>query len=110
METSGSSMTNGRAAAAVVSGGIGCLSLGFFSTLGESSQAAGRILNFYNPVGNLTGKTIMSVVVWFISWAILDRIWKNKEVNFGKWCALALVMVGLGFLGTFPPFFDFIGQ
>jgi len=110
MSSNTDQLTNGRAAAAVVAGGIGCLAMGLFSTLSEVSGAVGRALNFYNPVGNLSGKTLVTVVVWLVCWALLGQRWKDQDVNFGKLFTVALVMVGLGFLGTFPPFFDLIAD
>ncbi len=110
MNDTSNTLTNGRAAAATLAAGIGTLALAIFTILGEATQVMGRLLNFYNPVGNLTGKTIMGVLVWLVSWAILNGRWKEREVNFGKVFTLALILVGLGFLGTFPPFFDLIAE
>jgi hypothetical protein len=63
-------------------------------------------LNWYNPVGALSGKTTVAVIVWLIAWAILGNQWKDKDVDFDKISMIALVLLLLGILGTFPPFFE----
>ncbi|GAB4501693.1 MAG: hypothetical protein Fur0035_12370 [Anaerolineales bacterium] len=98
---------NGKAAAAaLLAGGIGALTMGLMTTLGESVAAIGTALNWYSPVGPLAGKTTMAVIVWLIAWAILGNQWKDKDVDFDKIAMIALVLLLLGILGTFPPFFE----
>jgi hypothetical protein len=108
MSATETTLTNGRAAAASLAAGIGCLTLGVFTTLSEAVEAVGRLLNFYGPVGPLSGKTIIPVIVWLVSWSLLNGRWKDQEVNYSKILAWSLVLVGLGLLGTFPPFFDLL--
>jgi hypothetical protein len=64
------------------------------------------MLNWYKPAGPLSGKTTLAVLVWLISWAILGNQWKDKDVEFGKIATIALALLLLGILGTFPPFFE----
>jgi hypothetical protein len=110
MNTSESALTNGRAAAATLAAGIGCLAMGVLTTLGEVSQGVGNLLNFHNPVGALSGKTIVAVIIWLLSWALLNGTWKDREMDYMKVLVPSLVMIGLGFLGTFPPFFDLLAD
>jgi hypothetical protein len=63
----------------------------------------------YGPVGPLSGKTGGAVLVWLIAWAALGRVWKDRKVDFGKVWSVALTLVILGLLGTFPLFFDLFG-
>ncbi|MBF0529368.1 MAG: hypothetical protein HQK55_08875 [Deltaproteobacteria bacterium] len=102
-------LTNGPGAAASLAAGIGCLAVGLFTTLAEASPGFAGLLNFYGPVGPLSGKTLLGVLVWAISWAVLNGRWKKQSVNFSKMFVITLVLVGLGLLGTFPPFFDLFG-
>jgi hypothetical protein len=99
-------LKNGKAAAALLAGGIGALTLGLLTTLSESVAAIGTALNWYNPVGALSGKTSVTLIVWLIAWGILGNQWKDKDVDFDKIAILALVLLLLGILGTFPPFFE----
>lgn len=100
---------NGAAAAAVLAAGIGSFVLGLLTTLSAASKAVATALNFYNPVGPLSGKTTVAVVIWLVAWAILHGAWGNRQVELGKVSSVALILVVLGFLGTFPLFFDLFG-
>lgn len=96
----------GPVSAAIIAGGIGALALGIFTTLAEMSEPIKNFLNFYNPVGPLSGKTTYAVVVWLISWVILHMMYKDKAVESRKALTVALILVALGVLGTFPIFFQ----
>ena len=52
--------SNGLVAAAMLAAGIGCLFLGVMTSLSEGIHPVENALNFYNPVGALTGKTLDS--------------------------------------------------
>ena len=97
---------NGLPAAAMLAAGIGSLVLGLMTTLAENVSVISKILNFYNPVGALTGKTLVAIAIWLISWAVLAGKWRTQSVNFGKIYKWTLILVALGLVGTFPPFFD----
>jgi hypothetical protein len=97
---------NGPIVAAMLAAGIGCLVLGLMTCLAEASKAIGGILNFYDPVGPLSGKTIVAVVAWLVAWAIFGAKWKEQPADFGKIFKVTLVLVALGLLGTFPVFFQ----
>jgi len=97
---------NGKAAAALLAGGIGALTMGLMTTMSAAAPAFSAALNWYNPAGPLSGKTTVAMLVWLIAWAVLGNQWKDKDVDFDKIAMIALVLLLLGILGTFPPFFD----
>lgn len=100
---------NGKAAAALLAGGIGAFALGLMTVLVEASPAIKSALTFVKPVGALSGKTTIGVLIWFVTWIIIGNLWKEKEVSFGKVLILAFGFLGLGLLFTFPPFFLLFG-
>ena len=102
-------LPNGPAAAAILSSAIGVFVIGLLTTLSEANASFGHILNWYNPAGNLTGKTGVGIIVWLICWAILGSQWRERDVEFGKMVTWAFVLIVLGFLLTFPPFFGLFG-
>ncbi|MBI2370436.1 MAG: hypothetical protein HYV08_09435 [Deltaproteobacteria bacterium] len=102
-------LTNGAAAAAALASGIGSLALGLFTTLAQAIVPVKDALNLYNPVGPLSGKTTAAVAVWVVSWAILHGLWKDRQVEFGRVFLATLILIALGLLGTFPPFFEAFG-
>lgn len=102
------SMTNGPAAAAILSAGIGCAMLGILALAGDASPTIKNLLNFYNPTGALSGVTTTSIVVWLASWFVLNRQWATKTVNLAKVNAAAFVGLAIGLMLTFPPIMDLI--
>ncbi|CAG0937670.1 hypothetical protein TFLX_06619 [Thermoflexales bacterium] len=102
-------LPNGRAAAALLAAGIGAGFLGVIVLLSEISAAVGAALNWINPVGPLSGKVITTIVVFFASWIGLHFAWKNKDVNFSRTVAISFVLLAVGLIGTFPPFWHIFG-
>lgn len=96
----------GPIVAAILAGGIGSLALGVFTTLAEASTSIKEWLDWNSDVGPLSGKTVMAVVVWLVSWAILHAVYRNREAETRQALTIALVLIGLGVLGTFPTFFQ----
>jgi len=96
----------GPVVAAILAGGIGCLALGVFTTLAEASTSVADRLAWSDKVGPLSGKTIMAVIVWLISWVILHVVYRNREAETRKALTIALILIGLGTLLTFPTFFQ----
>lgn len=96
----------GAASAAFVASSLGCFFIGLFTTLAEISPAIKTALTWSVPVGPLSGKTILGVILWVISWLVLHNLWKDKESDFGKSLTITLILVVLGLLLTFPPVFQ----
>jgi drug/metabolite transporter (DMT)-like permease len=107
-ETDEDGLTNGPGAAAILSAGIGCAMVGILAFAGDASAAIGRILNFYNPTGTLSGVTIVAIIAWLVSWFILNRRWQTQVVDLTKVNVAAFALLLVGFLLTFPPFMDLL--
>lgn len=96
----------GPVAAAILAAGIGALTLGILTTLAEASQPIKDFLNFYDPVGPLSGKTTGAIIIWLVAWVVLHLIYRNKPLESRLALTVSLVLIGLGVLGTFPVFFQ----
>lgn len=96
----------GPIAAAIIAGGIGAAALGLFTTLAEASTRFKDWLDWKSEVGPLAGKTIMAVIVWLIAWAVLHMVYRAKPYETRRAFTIAVVLIGLGVLGTFPTFFQ----
>lgn len=96
----------GPISAAIVAGGIGCLALGVLTTLAEANTSFSDWLDWDSDVGPLSGKTIIAVIVWLVAWAILHLIYRNKTLETRRALTIALVLIALGVIGTFPTFFQ----
>ncbi len=97
---------NGPVAAVLLGGGLGAAALGLTTTISESNKAIASVLNWYNPSGPLTGKASIAVAAFFVSWLLLHVAFREKNVNFTRVSVVAFVLLGIGLLGTFPPFFE----
>lgn len=97
---------NGPAAAALLSAGIGCFVIGLDIVLAVISASTSNAMNWWNPAGPLVGKTGIGVIAWLVSWGILHLILRTKHFHLRAVAITSLVLVALGFLGSFPPFFD----
>ena len=100
---------NGKAAAALLAGGIGAFGVGLMTVLVEAFPAIKTALTFSKGVGALSGKTTLGVLIWLVAWVIIGNLWKDKDVSFGKAVLAAFIFLGLGLLFTFPPFFLLFG-
>ena len=96
----------GRALAAMVAAGIGCAVIGVLTTLAEVSPGLKNVLNVYDPVGPLSGKTTAAIVVWLMTWYALARRWGVKPPVTKSALVATFVLIGTGFVGTFPLFFE----
>lgn len=96
----------GPIAAAIIAGGIGALAMGFFTTLAEASAGAKEWLLFNEDVGPLSGKVIMTIIVWLVSWAVLHVAYRSRAYETRRALIIAFVLIGLGVVGTFPTFFQ----
>jgi hypothetical protein len=99
---------NGSGAAAILAAGIGCAAVGILAFAGDASDAIGRLLNFYNPTGTLSGVTTVAIIVWLVAWFALNRMWHMQTVSMVKISVAAFALLAVGFLLTFPPFMDLL--
>jgi hypothetical protein len=99
---------NGPGAAAILAAGIGCAAMGILAFAGDASAAIGRLLNFYNPTGTLSGVTTVAIVVWLVAWAALHARWRRRTVSMVGVNVAAFALLIVGFLLTFPPFMDLL--
>lgn len=97
-------LPNGEASAAFLAAGIGCLAMGVLTVLETAVGLLHTLLQFYPPAGSITGITTVMVIVWLVSWVILHKRWKSKQVNFTRIFMIALAFIFLGIVGIFPPF------
>ena len=96
---------NGPAAAAVLAAGVGCAVLGLFTLLAEAIEPIHNFMELSSAVGPLSGKSTFAVLVWLIVWVGLHLWWRDQNVSFRAVYIVTLVLVGVGFVLTFPPVF-----
>jgi hypothetical protein len=99
-------LTNGSGAAAILAAGIGSFALAVLACAGDKLAAVKSSLIFYKPTGTLSGVTTTAILIWLIAWGILEWRWRNRTVGVGRISVLALALLGLSLLLTFPPVVD----
>jgi len=102
-------LPNGPVVAALIAGGLGSATLGLMTVLAEASPSIKDALNWWNPAGPLTGKALVGVTAFVASWIVLHVIFRGRNVTFAPAATIALILLGLGLLGTFPPIFAMFG-
>ena len=105
VERASAHVATGAAAAAFIASGIGVFVLGLMTTGAEVSSGLKNILNWWNPAGPLSGKTGVAILAWIISWLVLNHLWRGEDKALRSAFTITMVLVGLGVLLTFPPFF-----
>jgi hypothetical protein len=101
---------NGPAVAAIISAAIGVFVLGLLTTLSEANTDVHDFLDIKNRVGPLSGKTTFAVVAYLVAWvALLPVLWK-RTVPFASAMLIAAALIALGFVGTFPKFFQLFAE
>ena len=99
---------NGGAAAAILSAGAGCFLVSLFGWLGDGFPIVARFFNFYNPTGPLSGVTTTAIVFWLILWITLSKAWGGRMLPMRPIVIIAFLLLGMGFLLSFPPVGDFL--
>lgn len=100
------SLTNGPGAAAILAAGIGSFSLAALAIAADKVASLKSALIFYKPTGDLSGVTTVAIVIWLVAWGGLEMRWRKRTVALGLVSWLALGMLVLSILLTFPPIAD----
>jgi hypothetical protein len=99
-------LPNGSGAAAILAAGIGSFMVAVLAIAADQFASIKRLMVFYKPTGPLSGVTTSAILFWLIAWAILEWRWRKRTVALGRINAVALVLLGLSLLLTFPPLAD----
>jgi hypothetical protein len=97
---------NGSGAAAMLAAAIGSFILAVIAFAGDKSDPIKNSLNFYKPTGPLSGVTTLALLVWFLTWGILEWRWGKRAVAMSRINTVSLVLLVLSILLTFPPIVD----
>jgi hypothetical protein len=100
---------SGPAAAVILAAGLAVFALGLLATLAEVIDGFGDWLIFSSRVGMLSGKTIIALCVYFLSWGGLTLAWRRSSPSLLKAAAATAILIALGLVGTFPLFFEMFG-
>jgi hypothetical protein len=100
----------GPAAAVVLAAGLASFVLGLLSVLTAANTSVSDALTLSERVGDLSGVTTAAACVFFATWAALALAWRHASPALPRVAAATAVLIALGLLGTFPPFFNWVGS
>ncbi|MBI1280736.1 MAG: hypothetical protein GC179_21610 [Anaerolineaceae bacterium] len=94
--------------AAFIASGIGSFVLALMIVLTEMKAGAGlkSFLNFVGPVGPLSGKTTVAVIAFVVSWVAMHFAFKTRAVTLTRAFIIAMILIVLSVVFSFPPVFD----
>ena len=96
---------NGGIVAAVLAAAVASAALGLLVIAVELSASIDAALVFWGPAGSLSGKTTVAALIWILAWPALHFTLAQKQVPMRTVNRLTFSLLGIGLLGTFPPFF-----
>ena len=99
---------NGSGAAALLSAAIGSFVLSVIAFAGDKSVPIKNSLNFYKPTGPLSGVTTIAILVWLLTWVILEWRWRKRSLTINRIIGISIGLLVLSILLTFPPIVDFL--
>jgi hypothetical protein len=102
------SLPNGSGAAAILAAGTGAFALAVLAVAADKWTQWKPALSFYKPTGPLSGVTTMAIVVWLVTWALLEWRWRTRTVAMARVNAFAFVLLLLSILLTFPTIADLL--
>jgi hypothetical protein len=97
---------SGPAAAVVLAAGLASFALGLLSVLTAASASVSEALTLSERVGDVSGLSVAVAVVFFGAWGGLLAAWHEADPPLVPVAVAAGALIGLGLLGTFPPFFN----
>jgi hypothetical protein len=86
----------------------GSFALAIVAFAGDKSISIKNSLNFYKPTGPLSGVTTLAILVWLLTWLILEWRWGKRAVAMSRINRVSLALLVLSILLTFPPIVDFL--
>lgn len=57
-------------------------------------------------MGPLSGKTIITAIVYVAAWIVLHFAWRRSNPPLRRIVTISVLLMVLGLIGTFPKFFE----
>jgi hypothetical protein len=105
-DTTVPSTPNGSGAAAILAAAIASFVLAVIAFAGDKSAPVRNSLNFYKPTGPLSGVTTVAILIWILTWGLLEWRWGKRAIAMSRINIISLTLLVLSILLTFPPVID----
>lgn len=93
-----------KCAAALLAAGIGMLALSVVSLMTEFSAGLAETLKIHKGIGPYSGKMLVSVIFWLLSWAVLSPLFSKRVVEIKTVLYIFIAIMALATLLLYPPF------
>jgi hypothetical protein len=100
--------SNGAGAAAILAAGVGCLMVALLAILGDKSAFLHSFFIFSKPAGPLSGVSTCAIAIWLACWGVLHASWRRRTLVLARVSVVAILLLVLGMLLTFPPIADLL--
>jgi hypothetical protein len=95
----------GTVGAALIAAGVGSTVLGIAIVAVEASAAIKEWAAMGTAAGPLTGKALVAAASFFLVWAVLRTVLRDRAVSARATAWTTTVLVAIGVLLTFPPIY-----
>jgi hypothetical protein len=99
---------SGSTAATLLASGVGGAAFGIAVVAAESLEPVKQLFTLSTAVGPLSGKAVVAVAIYLLAWAALFLACRKRTMDFAVVLRVTAVLVGIGVLGTFPPFYGLV--
>lgn len=93
-----------KCVAALLAAGIGMLALSVVSLMTEFSAGLAETLKIHKGIGPYSGKMLVSVIFWLLSWAVLSPLFSKRVVEIKTVLYIFIAIMALATLLLYPPF------
>jgi len=100
------SAPDGALAAALLSAGLGVLTLGIVTCAAEAALGFKDWLKWDDTVGPLSGKSSVALIAWAVSWPLFHLALFRRDGVLPAAAVIGGIMIILGLIGTFPPVYE----
>lgn len=103
-ESDETSIPTGPVAAVLLGAAIGSVVFGICAVLGVASPTVRSLLIWSEPVGPMSGKSIIGPAAFLLAWLVLHLRLRGRHVDFWRVMKIAFVLLGIAIVFTYPPF------
>src|SRR3972149_3879596 len=102
-ETRPVTVPTGVAVAALLAGVLGLLVLGIVNIWSDVDSGVKTAITLNAGIGPYSGKELLMIVSWLVSWVVLHFALRNKQLNVRKWFAVVMALLLVAVLLVWPP-------
>ncbi len=100
----------GAIVAALLAAWIGLLALAISNIAADVNDGFKAAITLNSGIGPYSGKEVLMLVAWFVSWPVLHFALRRKDLNLRTWFGVFLVGMLIAVILMWPPVFEFIAD